>query len=70
MVSKMRKDGDPIISSVKWIEKLEKEGAFTYYDKDDYVDGLYFGFFTVWQMNQLKIYGRTIYFDGTHDVFG
>jgi len=70
MVSKMRKDDDPIISSAKWMEELEKEGAFTYYDKGDHVGGLYFGFSTVWQMNQLKAYGRTICFDGTHDVFG
>ncbi|KAF9328597.1 hypothetical protein BGZ91_000930 [Linnemannia elongata] len=70
MVTKMRKDDDPIVSSAKWMEELEKEGAFTYYDKGDHVGGLYFGFSTIWQMNQLKAYGRTICFDGTHDVFG
>ncbi|KAF9920024.1 hypothetical protein FBU30_010242, partial [Linnemannia zychae] len=36
---------------------------------DDRVGGLYFGFPTTWQMDQLKAYGRMIYFDGTHNVF-
>ncbi|KAF9920133.1 hypothetical protein FBU30_010074, partial [Linnemannia zychae] len=70
MVNKMRKDDDAVVSSVKWMEELENDGAFTYYDKDDRVGGLYFGFSTTWQMNQLRAYGRTICFDGTHNVFG
>jgi hypothetical protein len=70
MVSKMRKDDDAVVSSIKWMEELERDGGFTYYDKDDRVGGHYFGFSTTWQMNQLKTYGRTICFDGTHNVFG
>ncbi|KAF9165905.1 hypothetical protein DFQ26_009115 [Actinomortierella ambigua] len=36
IVGRMRRDVDPIVSSVKWMEKLEEDGAFTYYDKDDH----------------------------------
>ncbi|KAG0268622.1 hypothetical protein DFQ27_006260 [Actinomortierella ambigua] len=70
IVGRMRRDVDPIVSSVKWMEKLEEDGAFTYYDKDDHRGGLYFGFSTAWQMSHLKAYGQNICLDGTHNVFG
>ncbi|KAF9969185.1 hypothetical protein BGZ73_008569 [Actinomortierella ambigua] len=61
MVTRMRKDDDPVVSSIKWMEELDKDGAFTYYDKNDRVAGLYFGFSTTWQMNQLKAQRQNLF---------
>ncbi|KAF9916862.1 hypothetical protein FBU30_001113 [Linnemannia zychae] len=66
----MRKDSDPVLSAMKWMEEFENNGGFTFYDKNDKTNGLYFGFASLWQLQQLKTHGRTICFDGTHNVFG
>ncbi|KAF9915391.1 hypothetical protein FBU30_002030, partial [Linnemannia zychae] len=66
----MRKDPDPVLSAMKWMEEFENNGGFTFYDKNDKTNGLYFGFASLWQLQQLKTHGRTICFDGTHNVFG
>jgi hypothetical protein len=68
--AKMRKDSDPVVSAIKWMEELNEDGAYTYYDHEDRTAGVYFGFATTWQMEQLRAFGRTICFDGTHNVFG
>ncbi|KAF9553305.1 hypothetical protein EC968_010539, partial [Mortierella alpina] len=70
MIKAMRKDPDPVLSCIKWMEEFEENNAFTYYNKDDRVSGVYFGFASSWQLRQLKAYGRAVCFDGTHNVFG
>ncbi|KAF9433018.1 hypothetical protein BGZ76_009984 [Entomortierella beljakovae] len=66
----MRKDPHPVVSAIKWMEEIEAGGNFTYYDKNDRTLGTYFGFASLWQLDQLRLYGRTLCFDGTHNVFG
>ncbi|KAF9417474.1 hypothetical protein BGZ76_004529, partial [Entomortierella beljakovae] len=68
--AKMRKDNDPVLSSIIWMKELAKDQAFTFYEQGDKPDGVYFGFSTKWQLEQLKENGRTVCFDGTHSVFG
>ncbi|KAG0345997.1 hypothetical protein BG004_002648 [Podila humilis] len=67
---RMRKDDNAIISSIKWMETFEASGDFTYYNKDDQSLGLYFGFASKWQLEQLHKHGRVLCFDGTHNPFG
>ena len=67
---KMRKDLDPVLSAIKWMEQFKSENAFTFYDQDDKTSGLYYGFASTWQLQQLKSHGSAICFDGTHNVFG
>ncbi|KAF8971645.1 hypothetical protein BGZ46_010244 [Entomortierella lignicola] len=52
---------------VKWMQEFESKGYFTFYDKSH---SQYFGFASPWQLHQLKAHGRTLCFDGTHQVFG
>ncbi|KAF8936257.1 hypothetical protein BGZ58_004395, partial [Dissophora ornata] len=66
----MRKDLDPVLSAVKWMEELERNKGFTFYDRDDKTSGLYYGFASMWQLQQLRAHGRVLCFDGTHNVFG
>jgi len=66
----MRKDPDPVLSAMKWMEKFESDKGFTFYEEGDKPSDVYFGFASLWQLQQLKTHGRTICFDGTHDVFG
>ncbi|KAF9899470.1 hypothetical protein EC991_008853 [Linnemannia zychae] len=68
--AEMRKDPNPILSAIKWMEDFDRNNAFNFYDKDDKTSGMYFGFASLWQLQQLKTHGRTICFDGTHNVFG
>jgi len=68
--TKMRKDPDPVLSAIKWMEEFGQNNAFTFYDMDDKPSGAYFGFASLWQLQQLKAHGRAICFDGTHNVFG
>jgi hypothetical protein len=70
MKKDMWKNDNPVISSMKWMEQLESEHSFTYYDRKDTVSGIYFGFATRWQLEQLRGHGQTLCFDGTHKVFG
>jgi len=66
----MRKDPDPTLSAIKWMEEFKANNAFTYYDQKDRTNGVYFGFSSMWQLEQLKAHGRVLCFDGTHNVFG
>ncbi|KAG0234298.1 hypothetical protein BGW42_006690, partial [Actinomortierella wolfii] len=34
-VEKMRKNRDPVLSAVKWLQSIEANGGFTFYDRDD-----------------------------------
>ncbi|KAF9999355.1 hypothetical protein BGZ65_005261 [Modicella reniformis] len=31
----MRKDEDPVLSAIKWMERIRVDGGFTYYDEND-----------------------------------
>lgn len=66
----MRKDPDASLSAVKWLEEIENKGGFAFYDKLRPTSGIYFGFSTEWQLRQLRKYGQSLCFDGTHNVFG
>ncbi|KAF9931854.1 eukaryotic translation initiation factor 2C, 2 [Linnemannia zychae] len=66
----VRKDPDPVLSARKWMEEFESNGGFTFYDKDDKTNGSYYGFASLWQLQQLKTHGSTICFDRAHNVFG
>ncbi|KAF9117301.1 hypothetical protein BGX30_005609, partial [Mortierella sp. GBA39] len=68
--TKMRKDPDPVLSAMKWMGEFERNNGFTFYDENDRTSGTYFGFASLWQLQQLKTHGRTLCFDGTHNVFG
>ncbi|KAF9176616.1 hypothetical protein BGZ49_006088, partial [Haplosporangium sp. Z 27] len=50
----MRKDANPIISAQLWMEELKSQGYFTYYDQ---ANGLYHGFSSPWQLEQLRKWG-------------
>ncbi|KAG9323922.1 hypothetical protein KVV02_006288 [Mortierella alpina] len=65
----MRKDPDPLLSCIKWMEDFEENDAFTYYNRDDRISGAEFGFASLWQLRQLKAYGRVVCLDG-HNAFG
>lgn len=66
----MRKDPDPVLSAMKWMEEFKGNNAFTFYNENDTTSGMYFGFASLWQLKQLKTHGRTLCFDGTHNAFG
>jgi hypothetical protein len=66
----MRKDPGATLSVMKWLEEIENKGGFTLYNKLDTTSGIYFGFSTDWQLRQLRNHGRSLCFDGTHNVFG
>ncbi|KAG0246503.1 hypothetical protein BG011_002414, partial [Mortierella polycephala] len=66
----MRKNDDPTLSAIKWMEEFEANNGFTYYDRSDKTNGVYFGFSSRWQLEQLKAHGRVLCFDGTHNAFG
>ncbi|KAF9399253.1 hypothetical protein BGZ76_007939, partial [Entomortierella beljakovae] len=61
-----RKHADPIVSANLWMAEFKNKDYFTYYDPQ----GLYYGFSTAWQLEQLKTFGDVFCFDGTHEVFG
>jgi len=63
----MRKDANPIISAQLWMEELKSQGYFTYYDQEN---GLYHGFSSPWQLEQLRKWGDVFCFDGTHHASG
>lgn len=68
--AEIRKDKLEVPSSKKWMEEFEQDNGFTFYDKNDTTNGIYFGFACLWQLLQLKTHGSTLCFDGTHKVFG
>ena len=63
----MRKDKDPATSARLWMEDLHSQGYFTYYDQEH---GLYHGFSSPWQLNELTKWGNVFCFDGTHHACG
>src|SRR5690554_553878 len=65
-----RMNDDPTLSAIKWMEEFEANNGFTYYDRSDKTNGVYFGFSSRWQLEQLKAHGRVLCFDGTHNAFG
>ncbi|KAI7828026.1 hypothetical protein BC939DRAFT_512736 [Gamsiella multidivaricata] len=50
----MRKDDDPLISARLWMEDLENQNYFTYYDREH---GLYHRFSSPWQLDELRKWG-------------
>ncbi|KAF9971126.1 hypothetical protein BGZ75_001998, partial [Mortierella antarctica] len=67
MARQMRKDENAIISARLWMESLQQEGYFTYYDQEH---GVYHGFSSPWQLEQLRQWGDVFCFDGTHHACG
>ncbi|KAG0332201.1 hypothetical protein BG005_005551, partial [Podila minutissima] len=65
MVSETRKNEDPDISACMWMEELATQGFYTCYQR-----GVYYGFSSPWQLEQLKQNGKIFCFDGTHQVYG
>ncbi|KAF9574015.1 hypothetical protein EC968_007567 [Mortierella alpina] len=65
----IKKYPDPFLSCIKWMEEFEEDSAFNYYNNDDLISSVHFGFVSLWQLRQLKAYGRAACFDGTHNVF-
>ncbi|KAF9982827.1 hypothetical protein BGZ75_005695 [Mortierella antarctica] len=65
MIIETRKDEDPEVSAQMWLEELAAEGYFTCFQK-----GVYYGFSSPWQLEQLKKNGDTFCFDGTYKVYG
>ncbi|OAQ28296.1 hypothetical protein K457DRAFT_38118, partial [Linnemannia elongata AG-77] len=63
----VRKSDDDTISARLWMEQLDKNNYFTFYDK---VTDLYHGFSSPWQLDQLRQWGDVFCFDGTHHVRG
>ncbi|KAF8926034.1 hypothetical protein BGZ58_000242 [Dissophora ornata] len=66
----MRKGPGPTLAAIKWMEEFEASKGFTYYDRGDRTNGLYFGFSSLRQLEQLKVHGRVLCFNGTPNVFG
>ncbi|KAF9977399.1 hypothetical protein BGZ73_006146 [Actinomortierella ambigua] len=58
-----KKSEDEIESAKLWMEEQEKENYFTFYDE---THGLYHGFSSPWQLDQLRRWGDVFFFDGTH----
>ncbi|KAF9163563.1 hypothetical protein DFQ26_002412 [Actinomortierella ambigua] len=69
-IERTRKDRDPILSPINWPETIDAVGGFSFYDRSDRTSGVYFGFATKWQLQQLHTHGRTLCVDVTRDVFG
>ncbi|KAF9968897.1 hypothetical protein BGZ73_009080 [Actinomortierella ambigua] len=67
---RVRGDKDPVVSSNRWMEFYEASNYFAYYDKEDRTLGMYFGFSTAWQLEQIHKHGWTLCLDGTHKIFG
>jgi hypothetical protein len=65
MIKEVERDKDPDLSATMWIEELAKDGYYTCYQS-----GLFYGFSSPWQLEQLKLNGKIICFDGTHKVYG
>ncbi|GJJ74028.1 hypothetical protein EMPS_06386 [Entomortierella parvispora] len=65
MIKEVERDKDPDLSATMWIEELAKDGYYTCYQS-----GLYYGFSSPWQLEQLKLNGKIFCFDGTHNVYG
>ncbi|KAF9931402.1 hypothetical protein BGZ67_005315 [Mortierella alpina] len=65
MIIETRKDEDPEVSAQMWLKELAAEGYFTCFQK-----GVYYGFSSPWQLEQLKKNGDTFCFDGTYKVYG
>jgi hypothetical protein len=63
----VRKSDDDTISARLWMEELDKNNYFTFYDK---LNGLYHGFSSPWQLDQLRQWGDVFCFDGTHHACG
>lgn len=63
----MRKDNDQLISARLWMEELRNQGYFTYYDQEH---GIYHGFSSPWQLQELRKWGDVFCFDGTHHACG
>ncbi|KAK3835514.1 MAG: hypothetical protein J3R72DRAFT_477448 [Linnemannia gamsii] len=63
----VRKSDDDTISARLWMEELDKNNYFTFYDK---VNGLYHGFSSPWQLDQLRQWDDVFCFDGTHHARG
>jgi hypothetical protein len=63
----VRKSDDDIISARLWMEELDRNNYFTFYDK---VNGLYHGFSSPWQLDQLRQWGDVFCFDATHHARG
>jgi len=63
----LRKDNHDSTSAALWMQELEAQGFFIYYDKKD---GLFHGFSTPWQLEQFRNWGDVFCFDGTHHACG
>ncbi|KAG0347734.1 hypothetical protein BG004_007072 [Podila humilis] len=66
----MRKDTDASLSAMKWLEEIEGNGGFAFYNRADTSKGVYYGFATEWQLRQLRDHGQSLWFDRTRNVFG
>ncbi|KAI1296258.1 hypothetical protein EDD11_007450 [Mortierella claussenii] len=64
---RIRKDDNAFKSARLWMEELHNRGYFTYYDK---VRGLYHGFSSPWQLNELHTYLFTIVVKNRDTGFG
>ncbi|KAG0221718.1 hypothetical protein BGW42_007352, partial [Actinomortierella wolfii] len=67
VAKEVRKSPDDVESAKLWMEELEKNNYFTFYDK---AHGLYHGFSSPWQLDQLRRWGDVFCFDGTHHARG
>ncbi|KAG9319601.1 hypothetical protein KVV02_003870 [Mortierella alpina] len=63
----MRKHADQTVSVRLWMKDLERQGFFTYYDREH---ALFHGFSSPWQLDQLRMWGDVFCFDGTHHDCG
>src|SRR5690554_3423260 len=63
----MRKHDNAKESAKLWMEELQEQGHFTYYDREN---GEYHGFSSKWQLEQLRRWGDVLCFDGTHHACG
>ncbi|KAF9179471.1 hypothetical protein BGZ50_006890 [Haplosporangium sp. Z 11] len=63
----MWKSDDPVTSAKLWMEDLKSQDYFTYYDSDH---GLYHGFSSPWQLNELRRWGDVFCFDGMRHASG
>lgn len=65
--TRIRKAENPEVSAGLWMESLQQQGYFVYYDKEH---SLYHGFSSPWQLNELSKWGNVFCFDGTHHACG
>lgn len=63
----VRKSNDDMISARLWMEELDRNNYFTFYDK---ANSVYHGFSSPWQLDQLRQWGDVFCFDGTHHARG